>query len=126
MVIAHLDFSKVFRTVSHSLLPENPMRYSLGECPCGGGELGDRLHPEVVANGSSANGQPVTSGVPQGSILGPRVFHVFISDLDGGIKCSLMKFAAGTKLSGEADASEGRATLQEGLDGLEEWVTRTL
>ncbi|GAB0189213.1 mitochondrial enolase superfamily member 1 [Grus japonensis] len=54
------------------------------------------------------------------------LFNIFISDLDDGIKCSLMQFADDTKLSGEADTSEGRATLQEDLDRLEEWVNKNL
>ncbi|PKU41874.1 rna-directed dna polymerase from mobile element hypothetical protein [Limosa lapponica baueri] len=41
-------------------------------------------------------------------------------DLYGGIKCTLMKFADNTKLRGEVGISEGRATLQEDLDSLEE------
>ncbi|GAB0205471.1 cAMP-dependent protein kinase inhibitor alpha [Grus japonensis] len=42
-----------------------------------------------------------------------------------GIKCTLMKFADDTKLSGELDSLE-RATLQEDLDGLEEWANKNL
>ncbi|GAB0210128.1 mitochondrial enolase superfamily member 1 [Grus japonensis] len=58
--------------------------------------------------------------------LGIIFYIFFISDLDDGIKCTLMKFADDTKLSGEADTLEGRATLQEDLDRLEEWANKNL
>lgn len=55
-----------------------------------------------------------------GTDLGPMLFNVFISNWDDVIKCILMKFADDTKLTRKADASEGRAILQEDLDRLEE------
>ncbi|PKU41465.1 rna-directed dna polymerase from mobile element jockey-like [Limosa lapponica baueri] len=62
----------------------------------------------------------------KGLILGPTLFNIFISDLDDWIKCTLMKFADDTKLSGEVDTSERRATPQEDLDRLEEWANKNL
>lgn len=74
----------------------------------------------------SLSWQPVGSGVHQWLIQGPVLFSVFINYLDGGIECAPMKFAGDTKLSREADTSEGRATLQQDLDRLREWANKNL
>jgi len=66
----------------------------------------------VVVNSSFSNRQPVTSGVTQGSISSSMLLNIFISDPNDGIKCTLMKFSDDTKLSGDMDTSEGKATLQ--------------
>ena len=60
--------------------------------------------------------QPVTREVLQGSILGPKMFKVFISVLDNRIGSTLTKFAHDSKLDGEVGTSEGRTILQDRLE----------
>ena len=52
----------------------------------------------VVVDGEVSSGKSVLSGVPQGSVLGPILFLVYINDLEEGVTGRILTFADDTKL----------------------------
>ena len=118
----YLDFSKAFDKVPHMRL--------VGKLEASGinGELlkwirswlSDRKQ-RVVLNGKMSSWAKVTSGVPQGSVLGPLLFLIYVNDMDIGISSMLSKFADDTKLirpiRNQSDVSE----LQNDLTRLSKW-----
>ena len=80
----------------------------------------------VVVGGAQSKSSSVTSGIPQGSVLGPLLFVLYINDLPDFVDNYIRLFADDTKVFSQSDNIEGTSTLQEDLDKLQDWSAKWL
>ena len=120
-----LDFSKAFVKVCHSKFLMKLYPYG-----CRGSTLSwiqaflSNREQKVVIEGEESDTVPVTSGVPQGSVLDPILFLVYINELPQDIVSQVCLFADDTSIYLTLEDNGDSDTLQWDLDRLQEWESK--
>jgi ribonucleases P/MRP protein subunit RPP40 len=120
--VIYLDFQKAFDKVPHLRLLVKLKEIGVrGRVLDWIAEWLNGRKQRVVINGETSEWEDVLSGVPQGSILGPLLFLVYINDIDNGLIGNILKFADDTKIYGKVGTSQGIEALRKDLESLSEW-----
>jgi hypothetical protein len=117
-----MDFSKAFDKVSHQRL-----LYKLR-----GFGINDQIHDwirsflcnrkqRVIVDGATSDFVPVDSGVPQGTVLGPLLFLIYINDLPEYVTCPVRLFADDCVIYKKIKSRDDVVMLQKDLKNLEKW-----
>ena len=123
----YLDFKKAFDTVPHKRLLKKLQPFGItGNVLKWIKDFLSGRHQRVVVNGTFSKWKPVLSGIPQGSVLGPVLFIIFINDLPEVVKCYCKIFADDTKLYKAISCSNDQQMLQLDLfqccDWSDDWL----
>ena len=123
----YLDFTKAFDKVPHNRLMSklNSIGINTETLNWIKAFLSDRVQ-QICVNGSNSTWKPVTSGIPQGSVLGPILFVLYINDLPSNILSDVYMFADDTKIFNIIKSPEDQETLQNDLDTLSMWSDKWL
>jgi hypothetical protein len=120
--IIYLDFKKAFDKVPHQRLLLK--LYAIGIR----GKVYNWIlnwltnrQQRVVLHGICSDWNNVTSGVPQGSVLGPILFIIYVNDLEVDLISKIVKLADDTKLGLDVNHIEGINAIQHDLNLLEDW-----
>ena len=122
----YLDYAKAFDKVDHQLLIKKLRRYGFNEHLVLWIEsfLTHRSQ-HVVVNGIASFIAAVLSGVPQGSVLGPLLFILFINDMQLCIKHSIIRFFADdTRILKHISCQKHVSELQEDLNSVIQWANQ--
>ena len=123
-----MDFRKAFDAVPHKRLINKLKGYNInGQILNWITSFLSERSQFVKINNSASNKLNVTSGVPQGSVLGPTLFIYFINDLPTTCLNTKMKiFADDTKVYNEINGDKDVEQLQNAIDSMYEWTQKWL
>ena len=76
----------------------------------------------VVLEGAQSEYEDIIAGVPQGSILGPLLFLIYVNDLPTNITTNIRIYAADTSLFADNNPKQGSEMLQQDINQIEKWA----
>ena len=124
--VIYLDLSKAFDKVPHRRLIKILRDYRIDEEVIRWIEIWlNERKQRVVLNGKTSNWELVLSGVPQGSVLGPLLFIIYVNPLDDiilNLANIVSKYADDTKVGSMIEDDEDHNKLQEALDKINQWA----
>ena len=123
MDVFYLDLAKAFNKVPHERLIRKLTSHGIeGEVRQWLGNWLKGRQQRVCIDGYSSTWRSVVSGVPQGSVIDPILFLIYINDLDLGVKNEILKFADDTKLYGVVTDEIEAQLLQSDLNVITSWA----
>jgi hypothetical protein len=123
----YLDLRKAFDTVPHRRLIHKLQSYGInGNLLSWIQDFLSGRTQYVSVNGTSSAYTDVSSGVPQGSVLGPSLFIYYINDLPDTVDCKVKIFADDTKAYSSVETVQDNEKLQSCIDNLTDWTDKWL
>ena len=123
----YFDFAKAFDSVPHRRLISKLESYGISGRVLNWikNYLNERQQT-VSVNGEKSDPVEVLSGVPQGTVLGPLLFVLYINDILDNTKSHGFMFADDTKLFRQVTSKEDALVLQSDINLLDEWSKKWL
>ena len=121
--VVYLDFAKAFDKVDHNIVLAKAHNIGIrGKLLNWIKEFLSNRTQSVIVNGKLSSPRPVISGVPQGSVIGPLIFLILISDIDTDTLHSLVaSFADDTRVTKGIICENDAVNLQEDLFKIYQW-----
>ena len=123
--LVFLDLTKAFDTVNHSILLYKLERYGIrGIVNNFFGSFLSNRNQYVTINNTNSSLKSIDIGVPQGSILGPLLFLIYINDIPNSVKCTPRLFADDTcLLIGAPSTTILENQLKDDLNNICNWIS---
>ena len=125
--VIYLDYQKAFDTVPHKRLLKKLKWYGFnGKLLLWIEDFLTARQMSVSVNGAYSDWAKVASGVPQGSVLGPLLFLLYVNDIPASVSCKIKLCTDDTKLWNTTETQSDSQSLQSNLDSLSKWSDKWL